>query len=254
MTLTFPGMNPYLEASDIWPDFHGTYLMELRAHLNRALPPGYVARWDRYVWVDDEHEERLLGRPDVFVSETPKRSLASGNVALLDAPQTVELPVIDAKGQPVVRIIDARNRRVVTVIEMLSPANKSRGVDHDAYLAKRQEYLKSGTNLVEIDLLRAGQRPPVLGAATLCDYSILVSRAVDFPDAGYWPLTIRDVLPTIPIPLDPGVADVRIALQACLERSLEQGRYEEEIDYTQPAPPPEMNESDRAWLRERIRI
>ncbi len=212
MTQTFPGMNPYLEASDIWPDFHGTYLMELRAHLNRALPPGYVARWDRYVWM------------------------------------------IDAKGQPVVRIIDAKNRRVVAVIEMLSPANKSRGVDHDAYLAKRQEYLKSGTNLVEIDLLRAGQRPPIAGAATLCDYSILVSRAADFPDAGYWPLTIRDALPTIPIPLDPGVADVRIGLQGCLERSLEQGRYEEEIDYTQPAPPPEMNEADREWMRERIRI
>ncbi len=252
MTPTFPGMNPYLEAPDIWPDFHGTFLMELRARLNRVLPPGYVARWDRYVWVDDDSEDRLLGRPDIFVSEIPERVSASSNVGLLEAPSTVALPIIDAKGQPVVRIIDSRNRRVVTVIEMLSPANKSRGVDHDAYLAKRQEYLKSGTNLVEIDLLRGGQRPPIAGPAALCDYSILVSRAVDFPDAGYWPLTIRDTLPTIPIPLDPGIANVRIELQDCLERTLEQGRYEEEIDYAQPAPLPEMNESDRAWISERV--
>ena len=251
MPSPFPGMNPYLEDPDIWPDFHGSFLMELRTKLNQSLPKGYVARWDRYVWVDEDGDERLLGKPDVFVSEIALQPTQSAGTALLAAPATVLLPTFEAKGKPFIRIIDARGKRVVTVIEMLSPANKSRGVDHEAYLVKRQEYLQTGTNLVEIDLLRGGQRAPVEGGHAPCDYCILVSRAVEFPRAGIWRLTIRDPLPRIPIPLDPGVEDVWISLQECFEPVCERGRYEEDINYTQ-APPPPMNEDESAWVHERL--
>src|SRR5205823_14314623 len=57
-----------------------------------------------------------------------------------------------------IRIHDAHDRRVVTVIEVLSPSNKRGGPDRTAYLAKRNEYLGGKLNLVEIDLLRGGQR------------------------------------------------------------------------------------------------
>jgi hypothetical protein len=243
-------MNPYLEDPDIWPDFHGSFLMELRSKLNQTLPAGYVARWDRYVWVDEGDEERLLGKPDVFVSEPGLLASQDTGTALLSAPATVTLPTFEAKGKPFIRIVDARGKRVVTVIEMLSPANKSRGVDHEAYLVKRQEYLQSGTNLVEIDLLRGGQRAPVEGGHAPCDYCILVSRAVEFPRAGIWRLTIRDPLPRIPIPLDPGVEDVWIALQECFEVVCERGRYDEDIDYRQMPPPPTMSDDDAAWVCE----
>lgn len=252
MASPFPGMNPYLEDPDIWPDFHGSYLIELRSRLNQVLPKGYVARWDRYVWVDEDQQEHRLGKPDIFVSEPGIALPQNGGTATLAAPSTVLLPTLEAKGKPVVRIIDARGKRVVTVIELLSPANKSRGIDHEAYLAKRQEYLQSGTNLVEIDLLRGGRRAPVEGSHALCDYCILVSRAAEFPRAGYWPLTIRDPLPPIPIPLDPGVADVTISLQECLLPVYEAGRYEEDIDYSQAPPPPPMSEEDAAWVRNKV--
>ncbi|MBI2806528.1 MAG: DUF4058 family protein [Planctomycetes bacterium] len=252
MTSLFPGMNPYLEDPDIWPDFHGSYLIELRSRLNLVLPRGFVARWDRYVWVDEDHEERLLGKPDGFVSDQGFSSGQNGGAATLAAPTTVLLPTLEAKGKPFIRIIDARGKRVVTVIEMLSPANKSRGVDHEAYLVKRQEYLQTGTNLVEIDLLRGGQRAPVEGAHTVCDYCVLVSRAAEFPHAGFWPLTIRDPLPRIPIPLDPGVADVWISLQECLEPVCVQERYEEDIDYAKAPPPPTLSEADAIWVRETL--
>jgi hypothetical protein len=214
-------MNPYLEDPDIWPDFHGTFLIELRARLNKLLPKGYVARWDRYVWVDEDQQERLLGKPDIFVSEQNVWQSEGGGTATLAAPATVILPTAQAKGKPVVRI-------------------------------KRQEYLQTGTNLVEIDLLRGGQRAPVEGAPTPCDYCILVSRAAEFPRAGFWPLTIRDPLPLIPIPLDPGIADVRISLQECLEPVYEQGRYDEDVDYAKTPPPPPMSEADAGWVREQV--
>src|SRR4051812_21626969 len=67
MPSPFPGMDPYLEDPDFWPDFHLTYLVTMRAELNRTLPERYNAliyeyRWDegykrrnRYV---DIHETR----------------------------------------------------------------------------------------------------------------------------------------------------------------------------------------------------
>ena len=51
--------------------------------------------------------------------------------------------------------MEAQSDRVVTVVELLSPANKRNSDDREAYLAKRNEYLAIGTNLVEIDLQTA---------------------------------------------------------------------------------------------------
>jgi Protein of unknown function (DUF4058) len=37
MPSPFPGMDPYIEAPDIWSDFHGDLAAEMRAELNRVL-------------------------------------------------------------------------------------------------------------------------------------------------------------------------------------------------------------------------
>ena len=264
MPSPFPGMDPYLEGA-LWPDVHATLIVGIRAALVAKLPTGYFANIDQYLWLGEGDEDSAAkkrsrrGKPDTFVTngrhgKAEKSGEKGVAVAVANPTLRVKLPnSTRAKRKRYIRLIDAGNRHVVTVIELLSPSDKLPKQDRDRYLAKRAEYLGARVNLLEIDLLRKGHRVPMgTPEPPDSDYSVLVSRAADFPDAGYWPLTIRDALPTIPIPLDPGVADVRIALQPCLERALEQGRYEEEIDYTQPAPPPEMNESDRAWMRERI--
>src|SRR3712207_9248145 len=54
-------------------------------------------------------------------------------------------------------------RRLVTCIEVLSPSNKRPGTPGwDLYLRKRQSLMLGGVHLVEIDLLRGGQRLPML--------------------------------------------------------------------------------------------
>ena len=50
----------------------------------------------------------------------------------------------------------AANNRIITSIEVLSPSNKAAGEGRREYLLERQELLRGGVNLVEIDLLRAG--------------------------------------------------------------------------------------------------
>jgi hypothetical protein len=71
------------------------------------------------------------------------------------------------------------------------------------------------------------------------------------PSAGVWSFTVRDPLPQIPIPLGAGDADVMLDLRGCLDRAYKEGRYEEEIDYGQPASPP-LSSADSAWAHRLI--
>ena len=53
--------------------------------------------------------------------------------------------------------------RLVTCIELLSPLNKRRGSEGwEQYLRNRNSLLLGSANLVEIDLLRGGQRLPMV--------------------------------------------------------------------------------------------
>jgi hypothetical protein len=253
MPSPFPGMDPYLEEPALWPDVHGALLFEMRAVLNAVLPPRYRAAVDRYVWLhepDADTRERL-GRPDTSVidhSTAPEGAALSGST--LTAPALVTLPVVRREGTRYMRIIDQRNRRVVTVIELLSPSNKDPGQDRDDYLGKRNEYLATGTNLVEIDLLRGGARLPLgephPGPA---DYYVLVSRAADFPKAGVWAFSVRDPFPEIPVPLNPEDESVKLDLKGCLDRAYDEGRYHLEVDYTRPPLPP-LRGPDADWARQ----
>ena len=54
MPSPLPGMDPYIEAPNIWSDFHGDVAAEMRAELNR------VAQFIRICsWVQLIYKERL---------------------------------------------------------------------------------------------------------------------------------------------------------------------------------------------------
>lgn len=233
MPSPFPGMDPYLEDPVLWPDFHATFLLAVGTQLNRKLPKRHVARLGRHADEGDLVEPpRLLGKPT--------------------APAAVMQPAIETRGKPFLKIIDARGKRVLTIIELLSPANKSPGRGQEHYLAKRQEYLRGRVNLVEIDLLCAGERPPLESARPPADYYIIVSRPADYPRAGIWPIGVRDPLPTVPVPLDLDMEPVPLELRECLDRAYHEGRFGEEIDYRQPPTPP-LPEAEAAWAGEQVR-
>ena len=139
------------------------------------------------------------------------------------------------------------SNRVVTVVELLSPSNKSSGSDRRGYLAKREEYILSGTNLVEIDLLRDGARLPMgRSRLPLADYYVLVSRTQNFPLVDLWAFTVRDELPNIPIPLKPEHDNVPVSLRDCLDGAYEDADYETRIDYALPPDSP-LRSPDAVW-------
>ena len=123
MASIFPGMDPYLEQEGTWSDFHTTFFMTIRKRLNATLPPGFVARIDRYIWIHEpEAKDRiLLGKPDVYVAESGHDKKGEKVGALVKTPAVAILPAIRREGERYLKVLDLQQRRVVTVVEILSP-------------------------------------------------------------------------------------------------------------------------------------
>src|SRR5262249_55366636 len=138
---------------------------------------------------------------------------------------------------------------IVTVIETLSPANKRGSSDgREQYLAKRQEILQSRTNLVEFDLLRGGKRLPVVGMPA-GDYFAIVSRGHRRPRVDVFPWSLRQALPTIPIPLKKDEPAVALVLQQSLATVYDRARYQLSLRYNAKLSVP-LSEPDAQWMRE----
>jgi hypothetical protein len=142
-------------------------------------------------------------------------------------------------------VIDRQTRRVVTVIELLSPANKNTGEARTQYWNKARLLLsRTNVGFVEIDLLRGGPRLPWQDMPE-CDYYALVCRPAERPRAAFWPVFLRESLPSIPIPLRPGEPEPRLDLQAVVNQIYDAGRYRLFIYDTDPDPP--LLATDAVW-------
>jgi hypothetical protein len=250
-------MDPYLEGS-LWADLHATLIPLIRGALVALLPEGYVANIDQYVWLGEGEEDEIVRRvkPDAFISETPTRETATERspIATVEPTARTRLPAPRrVRRKRYIRIMDSGDRSVVTVIELLSPSDKLPKKDRTQYLAKRDEYLAMGANLVEIDLLRVGHRIPMgEPEPPTADYYILVSRAVDYPAAEVWGFNVQDPIPTFPVPLKPEHPSVALDLRVCLDKAYDSARYDKQIDYAEPPIPP-LRRPDAAWAAELLK-
>jgi hypothetical protein len=138
------------------------------------------------------------------------------------------------------------SREVITVVELLSPTNKQPGENRRRYLSKRADLLNSSVHLVEIDLLRC-PRPMPADHRPACTYSVLVSRARLRPQAGFWPIGLRDPLPTVPVPLRTGESDARLDLRNIIDRTYDESGYRYFLYQRDPDPP--LIGDDFAWAK-----
>jgi hypothetical protein len=246
MPSPFPGMNPFLEQEDVWSDFHNRFIPVAAEAIGSQVQPAYIVKIDQNVFVQEpEGDEKVLGRPDVYVAEdTSGLPLGVGGVALVAPTKARLVPAVTADKDLFIEIRDGKDRKLVTAVELLSPSNKEHGSTREQYLSKRNTYFKSGVHLVEIDLLRGGPRMP-LAPKPSGDYCIVVSRAQDRPEADVWSIQLRDPLPTIPIPLRPDDGDAHLNLQEILNRVYDAAGYENYIHRT--APEPALRVEDRDW-------
>lgn len=213
MPSPFPGMDPNLESPDVWPDSQQALAVEISRDLNRTLPRPYYAR--------------LVMRPEIGIVED--EPLRHHSVEIRDG---------------------SRGHALVTLIEILSPSNKRPGPDRRSYEAKQKDVLESDTSLVEIDLLRGGERliggPLIVESvgrlAPQPDYVVGVSRAWERGaelDYELFPIRLEDPLPCVPVPLREGEAEVPLDLQYAFNLVYEGGPYARgAVDYGAPPDPP----------------
>src|SRR5262249_55160396 len=205
MPSPFPGMDPYLEGA-LWTTVHFSLSAEIVRQLAPRLRPRYlVLPAERFVTETPESVAISTADicPDVSVAETRTVAGTAQGTAIARAP--LELATIIPTPIPhvTIEIRDTANRQLVIAIKVLSPTNK-RSDGRQEYLAKRRRILLSTAHLLEIDLLRQGQRVPMQNSSPAFPYSIFFIAAKNRPPPEICPTTLKDPLPVLPIPLLPG--------------------------------------------------
>ncbi len=227
MPSPFPGMDPYLEAPHIWPDLHDALAAEIRNDLNQTLPTLYYARLE--------------------------------NIEYQVVTDTIRHHFVEIRDS-------AQAHKLITLLEIVSPSNKRAGPDREAYEGKQREVLKSDANLIELDLLRGGRRIlPALALETLIQelepspaFIVLVNRAWrrDCGVAAYqvFPVSLREWLPYISVPLKEDETEVLLDLQFVFNRAYDGGPYRRgAVDYAGTPSDPSLTPEDAAWSAELTR-
>ena len=277
MPSPFPGMDPYLEAPDIWPDLHHALAAEMRSELNQSLPSPYYARLEMRpelgIIEEQGSQQRIV--PDIAVVRHPysAHEQSAGGAAVLSAPRSVvskfiEYQVlVDPIRHHFVEIRDSsQGHKLITLIEIVSPSNKRSGPDRQAYERKQREILESDAILIELDLLRDGRRvladrnleALIRGLPEPAAYVVMVNRAWRRAPASsayqVFPVGLREWLPCIPIPLKESDDELTLDLQFAFNRAYDSGPYRRgAVNYAgEPADPP-LSKEDAAWAAVLIR-
>jgi hypothetical protein len=257
-------MDPFLEQNPIFQELHTQMLAEAQAQLQPQLRPKYVARLERHlseggVWDLEVGVASLEGKePDITIAGSSPAEAVHASTAVLARPTasaTEELGPEELalrKQRRIVIYVQTRPRVAVTTIELLSPSNKATGTKTQArYLEKRSSALHGGLHWVEIDLLRGGQRPPVLVSLPgPADYLAYVAQARSNGwNHHVYAWSLRDVLPSLPVPLL-GADQVNLDLAACFRVAYDRIAADDEVDYQTDPPAPPLTAEDQVWLDE----
>jgi hypothetical protein len=137
-------MDPYVEASGLWEDFHHDLITEIKGAISAVLPERYVvlAGERSYVVLSGQNgDEEFLTNPDVGVARLAGTAPSSAGLKETSGKTTV-LQAADPESEPIVMrpFVEAEyregfleirevhsDRKLVTCIEALSPSNKRAG-------------------------------------------------------------------------------------------------------------------------------
>jgi hypothetical protein len=254
MAVEYPGMNPHLEGPRFWPGFHHLFADEIVAFLNARLGPNYYADVEVRTLLEEVGIATTaeVVYADAAILETDQVS-HSPTAGLVVAPAPILRPAVvpDRDKLRSVQVFVVEPHTLVTTIELLSPANK-RGTGLQAYREKRLRLLQSEVNLIEIDLLRGGERPgwelkqPPLDT----DYVLLVNRTNEYEQrtSEIWPLALNEAFPVLPVPLRFPDNDIALDLTAIFRSVYERGAYARRITPNTALPAPELRPAMAIWL------
>jgi Protein of unknown function (DUF4058) len=181
----------------------------------------------------------------------------TGAATVLDEP--IAEPIVirpnEESTQPFIEIIEPDSAKLITVIEFISPTNKWPGDGRDKYLRKQSEVRNAGVNLVEVDLIRVGPRVFLLPSSQFpqdmnTHYGACVFRAWGNPQFELYPMSLREPLRPVRVPLRKDDTDIVLRLQPLIEMAYRNGRYHR-TDYQKPCIPP-LDGEDAVWVKQLI--
>jgi hypothetical protein len=259
MPSPFPGMDPYLEGRRIWPRVHARLIVAIADYLTPLVEPAYYVEIEERVYIARAvpEGERVI-QPDVAVIAAPEPAPSAGGVAVATATavateaQTVTLPFYERVRETYLEIRTIEGEELITSLEILSRSNKLPGAGRREYEAKRRRVFESGTNLVEIDLLRAG-RPMAMQPSPASDYRLLVLAGWEYPRAQLLPFSLTQPIPEVPVPLREGDAPVPLPLGRLLNEVYDRARYGRRVQYADLPPEPPLDPATATWVDERLR-
>lgn len=229
-TNPFPGMNPYMEEPAAWAGVHLHLLANCGQQLAPQIRPRYRVHTERYLRIGKDvpryrpdlrlHKTRLSGTVQPAARPVTEATLILENIPYEDTDTPPHLEILTEEGE------------IITVIEVLSPVNKTS--EYDDYLNKRHRLLQAGVNLVEVDLLRGGQRIPSSLPIDL-PYMAIVSRAAEYPRARAWAISWAQPCPILPVPLRHDEPEVSLDLSEAIQQAYNV-EFAGFVDYT-AAPP-----------------
>lgn len=209
-----------------WDAVHGQWPGEIVRSLFDLLPPGYVAEPRVYHPAPFEVDVSMIEEAD----RSPAIVEGLGGTATLAASAptlTVDADLSELDEYEVLVYDADRLRTLVAAIEIVSPANKDRPDTRERFVAKVAALLRQDVCVAIVDIVttrqanlyaellaRLGRSDPALAHRTPMLYAVTV-RGRKPPkkrsqlDAWFFPLTVGQPLPTIPLWLSP---DLRIDL------------------------------------------
>ena len=106
--------------------------------------------------------------------------------------------------------------------------------------------MKSDSNYVELNLLRAGPplpfTPPIVGP-----YYDAVSRVDDRSRVGTWEWSLREEMPIVPIPLREPDSDAELDLKSIVDTVYDDGGFARMIYQHSPEPP--LSAEEESWVQ-----
>jgi len=216
-----------------WDEVHGGWPMEMVRDLRNILPAGFRAAPNVHLgsaFEIDVSTHESVTAPDADEGGTATQSALSPTL-------TVEADLSE-QDEYEVRIYDAEHGRVlVAAIEIVSPSNKDRPGTREVFVGKVATLLQQGICVSIVDLVSVrlanlyaelltllsrsdpglGEPPPHLYAVTLRARK-RPKRRTSLLDAWFYPMTVGQSLPTIPIWIAPALR-VMLPLETSYEET-----------------------------------
>lgn len=245
MPAMFPGMNPYLEHPDLWPEIHPRFVNALARLLQQEVS-------DRYNVIIRKRVYRVSGEDSLVVGQPAQDTCSSANGSSSQQPIPTYIAVPQTIQEDYIEIVDHQVGTTVTIVETLTPQKKRPGRGRENYEQRCEAIFGGDTHFVEIDLLRGWEPISAYGPSDI-DYRVLVSRSDQRPKAEMYTWQVNAPIPPLTLPISRpqdgagAQAFCTVNLKQALDNACAGSTYDFSINYERDPIPP-LHPEAAQWL------